>query len=45
MTRVIADIPGLVKYELSLVMHALKRAWVLIAPIDGDLRSDPQKLL
>lgn len=28
MTQVIAEVPGLIKYELSLVMQAFKRAWV-----------------
>lgn len=28
MTNAIAKVPGLVKYQLSLVMHSLKRAWV-----------------
>jgi DNA-binding Lrp family transcriptional regulator len=32
MTGVIAQVPGLVTYELSLVMQAFKRAWVLLPP-------------
>lgn len=36
MTSVIAEVPGLVTYELSLVMQAFKRAWVSLPTAVGE---------
>lgn len=45
MTQAIAEVPGLVTYELSLVMQALKRAWVPIrSPTAETAESSPQLL-